>query len=467
MGTDDARSETPGSPYSCPDIGPAAVPATPKVSPVNPKPRRKHRAKTPEMLRHLRLKITLMIMLTSGFVVVLAFSMLFAYRYNNAYRDVHAALENACQVGPSDIVTYSIGKNGGFDKYGRRESSYLPTAVYMIDYQGNVITSNETFVKMDDSIRDLALISAIEASTDEGRLSQYGVFYMRHATAADIVVAFTDATTFDAEIGDTLRLLVLAGVAILVALLLLSLVLSRIATRPVQRAWDDQSKFIADASHELKTPLTVIIANNDIMAAHPEFTTQERAKWLDGTQVEAQHMKGLIEDMLTLARGEQAEPVDPMRLPAQDLSAIVQRSCLAFDAVAFERGVLVEDDVAKGVSVRGDEVSLERMTKILIENAVKYAGNGGHVTVRLTADQKGRPVLSVNNTGTPMSQEDLKHVFDRFWRSDTARTRTSTSGYGLGLAIAKSIADSHRAQISVTSSQAQGTTFKVVFEQHV
>jgi signal transduction histidine kinase len=168
--------------------------------------------------------------------------------------------------------------------------------------------------------------------------------------------------------------------------------------------------------------------------------------------------------MLTLARGEQAERLDPKDMPLVDMTALVERASLAFEAVAFERGVSVDEDIMPGVSIHGDEQELERLTKTLIDNAVKYADENGHVLVHLGRDRNGHATLSVNNSGVPIPKEDIAHVFDRFWRSDAARSRGSEAGgYGLGLSIAKNIADNHGAKMSVTSSSEKGTTFWVEF----
>ena len=423
--------------------------------------------KTTRLLRRLRSKIVVAIMVSSGIVIMVAMASVLALTYRTNYQDIGDALEKACTLGPDETVLYSVGRSAGKSAVDRPERSggpYMPTAVFLVDDDGDVVASNEDFVTMDDTVRDAAIKAALASSNAEGHIADASVFYKRVAVTGGYVVAFADTTAFDATITRAATLLALASALFLAALLVVSEIIARLVTRPVQHAWEQQANFIADASHELKTPLTVLIANNEIMLAHPEFTAQERATWLEGSRVEAEHMRGLIEDMLTLARDEATSPADQLGAMASvDLSALVERASLAFDAVAFERGVTVREDVAEGVTVRGDEQALERMTKTLVDNAVKYAGEGGSVLVRLTADRRDHPVLSVHNTGAPIAPDDLAHVFDRFWRSDAARSRESSGGYGLGLAIAKSIAERHGARISATSTEQDGTTFTVAF----
>ncbi len=429
-------------------------------------PRDKNNVK---MIKSLRRRIVLIVTLTAGFVVVIALAAIMAMTYNNAYVGIHQTLTHAIKDGPTDTILYNIGKKApdGDDAEGQvtlTYEEYRPCAVYVVDDYGNVLTSNEALVTMDDSIKGYAIGYALASSDDEGFISDAGLFFCKSYNAEGTVLAFVDATGFTAQMRSIGITLAVIAVLIIVALFLLSVLLARMVTRPVQQAWEQQAKFIADASHELKTPLTVLIANNDIMLSHPEFTARERSVWLEGSKTEAAHMKGLIEDMLTLARGEQAERLDPKDMPLVDMTALVERASLAFEAVAFERGVSVDEDIMPGVSIHGDEQELERLTKTLIDNAVKYADENGHVLVHLGRDRNGHATLSVNNSGAPIPKEDIAHVFDRFWRSDAARSRGSEAGgYGLGLSIAKNIADNHGAKMSVTSSSEKGTTFWVEF----
>lgn len=185
---------------------------------------------------------------------------------------------------------------------------------------------------------------------------------------------------------------------------------------------------------------------------------------MESTHDEAQHMKGLVEELLELARADETKLGDGSGVLHEervDLSDLVEDAALEFDAVAFERGSAIEEDVAEGIYVTGDREWLSRLVKILIDNACKYAEVGSTVRVSLAREGK-RCVYAVNNRGNTIPPEELSHVFDRFYRSDKARSRQGdASGFGLGLAIAKGIATTHRGTISATSTDADGTTFTV------
>lgn len=422
--------------------------------------------KSLKMIKRLRRRIVLIVTLTAGLLIVLALSAMMVLSYNSSYQDIHRALKQAVQDGPTETLFFSVGKHtpeGSSSSTEIMYESYVPSAIYVIDSSGSIIASNENIVSMDESVRDYSISVALERDDEEGLISESSVFYRKSVSDNVTNIAFVDATSFLAQQRATFITLTSVSVLILLALFLLSTLIARMITRPIQEAWDQQSKFIADASHELKTPLTVLLANTDIMLSHPEFSEDEREYWLNGCKSEGERMKGLIEDMLTLARGEQTEHAELKDLPMVDLSALAERASLAFEAVAFEKGVTVDEEIESGISTHGDEGELERMVRTLVDNAVKYAGKDGRVLVRLVKDHNGHATLSVNNTGDPIAKEDLPHVFDRFWRSDEARSRSSSGGYGLGLSIAKHIAYNHNAKMSVTSDAEHGTTFSVVF----
>ena len=169
-------------------------------------------------------------------------------------------------------------------------------------------------------------------------------------------------------------------------------------------------------------------------------------------------MKGLVESLLELARTEEGAS-ETLHREDVELSGIVEKEALQFDAVAFEQDCTISTDVAEGLHVMGNPDQLERLMKTLLDNACKYAAAGSVVEVSLT-QQNSTAVLSVANYGTPIDPDDLPHVFDRFYRSDKARAR-ETGGFGLGLAIAKGIVESHGGKISATSSEADATRFCV------
>ena len=225
---------------------------------------------------------------------------------------------------------------------------------------------------------------------------------------------------------------------------------------------EQQRRFVSDASHELKTPLAVILANTQIL----ERTQlgEDAARWVHSTGEEATHMKELVEDLLTLARADEASDgsADGIAAPQEtDLTELVSGCCLEFDAVAYERGCSIEPVLSPSVVARARADDYGRVVRTLLDNATKYADRGS--VVRVTLSQAGRRArLTVTNHGEVIAPDKLDHLFDRFYRTDDARERRGEGGFGLGLAIAKSLVESQGGTITAASSERDGTTFTVL-----
>ena len=235
--------------------------------------------------------------------------------------------------------------------------------------------------------------------------------------------------------------------------------LSAIAARPMEEAIRREKQFVADASHDLKTPLSVILANNAILMENPDAPAGTLARWLDSTQLAAKRMQQLIGEMLTLAEAERQDA--PLTLELIDLADIAMKAALELESVAFEKNVTLDTDLPEKCVIRGNPDYLLRIVTSLLENALKYEPPGGQVTLTLT-QSKRKTVLSVRNPGSRIPEEDLSHVFDRFYRSDKSRTNSQGS-FGLGLAITKEMTQRLGGSVTAASSEAEGTTFRVLF----
>ena len=301
------------------------------------------------------------------------------------------------------------------------------------------------------------------AGADEGfgSLSDLGLFYVKRQAGGVMYLAFADMGSASGwrSLAATLAVVEVAALAVF---FVISLFFSRWALRPVARAWTQQRRFVADASHDLKTPLTVILANTSIALEHPESSVASQSQWLESTQHEAEAMQSLVGDLLALAKMDEEEAAAQSGAARSafeevDLSDVLEGEVLQFESVAFERGVKLESQVEPGIELRGNEQRLRRLAGTLIDNACKYVDDGGAVNVSLSRAGK-QAKLEVRNTGAPISPEDLPHVFDRFYRADKARTG-GAGGHGLGLAIARAIAEEHGGTLTASSTQAEGTAF--------
>lgn len=351
--------------------------------------------------------------------------------------------------------------------HSRGSDQAVPMAVFTVDEDGQVSSISTNTASISDDVLDLATSELSDCPEGSGTLSDLGLIYMKRNMGGTMYLAFAD--TSNASGWKTLALtLTGVGAATLLVFLVISVFFSRWALRPVANAWAQQRRFVADASHDLKTPLTVILANTSIALEHPERSVASQAQWLESTQHEAEAMQSLVGDLLTLAKMDEEAAADaaagatgaavPHHVDEKvDLSDLVEGELLQFESIAFERGVDLNSDIAEGIIVTGNAKRLQRLAMTLIDNACKYVDDSGRIDVSLSV-QGRRAKLSVRNTGAPISPEDLPHVFDRFYRADKART-SGTGGHGLGLAIAHSIAEEHGGSLEVASTEAEGTVF--------
>ncbi len=355
------------------------------------------------------------------------------------------------------------GAGGQGDEGGEEGHAFttVPVCVVAVALDGTTSVAKNSTASIYADVRDAVVAEALASGNQGGELNDYGLYYRVGETGIDGTtrIAFADMSNLRNNALGKIGSLFAGWLALMVAICIISFFLSRYVSRPVARAWEDQQRFIADASHELKTPLTVMLADTSILQANPDKTVGEQHAWVESISAEAQRMQQLTEDMLTLAQADAG--VDTRQVMCDvDFSRAVQGVGLQFEAVAFERGLQLGCEVEDGLHVVGDERRLESLVKTLLENACKYASEKGHVDMRLVR-AKGHAILSVRNDGDPVPPEDLPHLFDRFYRSDKARVNEGASAsFGLGLSIAKATTQAHGGDISA-SSDASGTTFTV------
>ncbi len=359
----------------------------------------------------------------------------------------------------------SGGSGPAAPEIGGGQGQSIPVAVYsLIGDSATPTASPFGTASIDEGVLSAAVERLVDAAEGTGEIADLGLLYEKRTEGSTTYLAFADAGSASGwkSLAATLALV---GVGVVVAFFFISILFSRWALRPAEQAWRSQRQFIADASHELKTPLTVILADSSIALGHPDETVQSQRQWIEGIQREGRRMQRLVEDMLALAKHDAAEAGAlegslKQREPV-DLSDAAQRAALQFEAVAFERGVLIEDRCQSGVCIDGVRGDIERVLGVLVDNACKYANENGRIWVE-TCNSGKHALLRVGNTGTPIPEGELPYVFDRFWRADEARTG-GKGGYGLGLSIARSIVEEHGGTLSAQSSAEGGTVFTASF----
>ena len=369
---------------------------------------------------------------------------------DNGYKNVPPAPENGAQLaGGKRIRPNDMKKNVPPER--------IPMFYVSVDSSGNTELVKTENITVDDELINSAAEYVREREKDEGVISELNLRYVRRVTPRGEQIVFADRTNETSTLKNLLITSLVAGVGGLLAFFVASLFLSGIAVRPVKTAWENQRRFVADASHELKTPITVILANMNILSADKNETVGSQMKWIKNTCEEAERMKMLVDDMLFLAKGD-AQRNNTQYMPT-DLGELLTGCVLQFEPVAFEKGVTINEVSADGVGVTGDAKQLGQLFGILLDNACKYADENTVISVSLEKNGQLAEVR-VRNKGTVIPEEDIPHIFERFYRAEKSRVR-KTGGYGLGLAIAESITNSHGGKISVKSDKENGTVFTV------
>ncbi len=320
---------------------------------------------------------------------------------------------------------------------------YLTQPCFTLELSGRgelMASGSEQFDLTDEQTLQNIYDTAAGRASDSGLLSQYDLRYYRTQTPMGIRIAFVDTSAEQRTLGDLVESFIIIGVVAFVGFLGISIWLAAWAVRPVEQAWKQQRQFVADASHELKTPLTVILTNAEMLRSG-EY--DDKAQFADSIYTVSQRMKGLVESMLDQAR------VDNGQVMAQqerlNWSALVEETALPFEPVYFEEGLTLESRVEPDIFVTGSQTYLRQVVEILLDNGRKYSTPGGAVTVALARQGRGKCLLTVTTPGTPLSEEACGDIFKRFYRLDSART--TNGSYGLGLSIAQKIMEEHRGKI--------------------
>ena len=443
-----------------------------------------------------RRRFVLYTMLLIGVVLIIAFAALAIYMYRSQLSELEKTMSLVVEPldmpsGPGnrpqqgDDRPPSPGGDGGEhgeppdgeppegDRPGRRASDEGILTVFY-----NAVTDEISMISSRLTIDEDTVRSAVEAIVANGggfgRLKEQRLFYrcennLQGGGGNSVYkIALADASYITSRTVRSLLLLAAVFAAVMGLLFAVSLRLSKLAAKPMEDAMRMERQFVQDLSHDLKTPVTVVLANNSILRSNPEARVGEQEQWIASTDSACRDMMELVNSMLTLSQldsdsekrsqSRAAAPLSPV-----DLSEAAEKCVLQMESVAYDRGVTLESDIPAGLLARTTEQGAEKIASGLIENALKYEPDGGKVAVSLKRSPKNRRrlLLTVQNFGSFIEPEDLPHIFERFYRGDKAR---SEQGHGLGLPILKRTAELAGAELTVSSSRENGTVFTAAFD---
>ena len=238
-----------------------------------------------------------------------------------------------------------------------------------------------------------------------------------------------------------------------IAIFIITYLITKWIITPVKNSFEKQKIFVADASHELKTPLSVMIASADA------YFNDKDDKWVKNMKNESERMIKLVTELLDLAKTDGEQDI---MMEENNLSDIIESSTLTFESLFYDNNIKLKYDITPDIKMLCNENLIVELMSILIDNAIKHSSEKGNVSVNLSKKNK-QIILEVKNKGLPIKKEDEEKIFERFYKVDTSRNRNSNN-YGLGLAIAKNIVERHNGEISAHSESGY-TTFKVIWNQ--
>ena len=315
--------------------------------------------------------------------------------------------------------------------------------------------SDATGGSWNDAINQDAARAALVSGSDMRTVTATGGHHLRVLSErVDPRLVLQVARSLEPEeeaLDHLLAVLLLGGGAAIVVATIGGWFLAGKALTPVEEAFERQNVFVADASHELRTPLAVIRANAEFLQER-EPASEEASEIVSETD----RLSALVDSLLAVARGDRngGAPYDEL-----DLGAVVEGSAASMRSLAAERGIALDVSAAPELRVVGSREQLRQLVVILVDNALRYTGEGGRVEVDV-AGRDGSAVMAVTDTGIGIPGPALEHVFERFYRADEARNRDS-GGAGLGLAIAQKLVEEHGGRIAAESTPGEGSTFTV------
>ena len=390
-----------------------------------------------ELFNKFKLKFSLIPLIIVGSLLLVTFLTIFSITYTSAINDVDNALTEGA------IFPDQAPKTGKFSYViidTNNQAEYLHFETY-------------NFTEDDkDQIKDLLV-------KDAGRISYKGKHFAYVQKISEGKLAYT---LFDwTEQRNTVLTLgvTLLGVFLisLVVITGLSYILAFSATKPVQEAFDKEKALLANASHELKTPITVAKTNIDLVLSSPNQTIAENRRWLEGAKYQIDRMNSLILQMLELSRLERQDYVaDKSDL---NISNLIEGVLLSFEAGCYENNIRFVSSLQPDVYFKCNKVETEKLITILVDNAIKYTPRGGEISVTLAKTLKNISI-KVTNTGDGIPPEQISKIFDRFYKLDESHKEAGKS-FGLGLSIAKLISQSMGGDVSCFSEVGRYTTFEI------
>lgn len=322
-------------------------------------------------------------------------------------------------------------------------SRFIPYLSIEVDKSTNIMLVDGNYYENTDTSDFQRLVELAQNSNLEiGVLRDYNLRFLHIEKKYSDIYNFIDITNEIYALKHLRINCLYIGAISLIVFFVLSVLLVKYMTRPVEKAWIQQKQFVGDASHELKTPLTVILTNSELLE-DDKSSDSDKKQYVNNIHTMSIQMRGLVEQLLELARTDNGTMKTTFE--TFSLSDVIDTEVMIFEPSFFDKGLLLESDISADISVYGNSDRIKQVVDIFLDNAIKYTKNDGKVHVSLKSISSNRCQLIVESEGSPLDKKEVKNIFKRFYRADQARSNNGS--YGLGLSIAKNIIDEHNGKI--------------------
>ena len=405
-------------------------------------------------MKKLKIKVsaTIFIILTSCVIIIITTLLTGSYierknSISDILRNISRTLDTSVEI--KEPPNVDIPNNENIKKI------YLDFTIYtvILDNNGNY---KEIINHTEDDTFDEENIKMIAENIINNHQND---FFVGNLYTTKYAYAYTDNNTLiimdNTNINDYFIKQLILYISILIIceiiIFIVTSILTKWITTPVKKAFSKQKIFVADASHELKTPLSVIIASTDA------YFNDKNDKWIYNIKTESERMIKLVTELLDLAKTEKEQDIE---MTYNNLSEIIERSVLTFESILYEKKINFKYKIENNINLKCNEDLIMELMNILIDNAIKNSFIEGNIIINLYKTNK-QIILEVINKGFPIKKENEEKIFERFYKIDSSRNR-NTNNYGLGLAIAKNIVTKHKGKISAHSSNGY-TTSKIIW----
>lgn len=413
------------------------------------------------MFKQLRNRFLMLNLIIISIMMVISFTSIYLITYKNVRNDIDMEMNRLSDYNrkPNNSPKESkLDNNNNNNEQPPEERSISFTLT--ID-NNKKLTSYFSIFDMDEKFYETAKEKALAESSNKGRFKledTYWEFMLKQSPEnSEYKIVFLDVTSRYAYLTNLIYTFSAVALAMLIAIFFISRFFANRSIKPIKETFDRQKQFIADASHELKTPLAIINTNTDVLLSNDEDTIKNQSKWIYYIKSEVERMAKLTNDLLYLAQVDHSD----IKLISTDfdLSETIENVILTMEASIFENNILLDYNIEPNVISHGSSEQIKQVVMILLDNALKYTNPKGKISLSLKK-HNNKAIMTISNTGKGISEEHLEKIFDRFYCVDKSRSRNS-GGYGLGLSIAKAIVEQHYGKITVKSNVNEDTTFRV------